>query len=183
MKFLPVDRINTIIAVAPNPGVFPQVKEWIEKLDIPVKITAGAINNYVYRLKYGRAETVAMAIMALYTGNVSALMNLAMRRCHGRLAWAGGMGYGGGMGTAAVWAMAAAWATAAAWAMAAGMGGGGYGGWVGACGRRQRATPMGSTAANFNQRLNYPVSTAGAPAPTRLARQGLHRPHRQLPGK
>ena len=24
---------------------------------------------WVYRLKYGRAETVAMAIMALYTGN------------------------------------------------------------------------------------------------------------------
>ena len=35
----------------------------------PVKVTAGAVNNYVYRLKYGRAETVAMAIMALYSGN------------------------------------------------------------------------------------------------------------------
>ena len=90
VKFLPVDRINTIIAVAPNPGIFPQVKEWIEKLDIPVKITAGAINNYVYRLKYGRAETVAMAIMALYTGNVSALMSLA--------AMSSGMGMGHGHG-------------------------------------------------------------------------------------
>ena len=34
-----------------------------------MKITAGRVNNYVYRLKYGRAETVAMAIMALYSGN------------------------------------------------------------------------------------------------------------------
>ena len=68
-EFLPVDRINTIIAVAPNPGIFDQVKKWIEKLDIPVKLTAGAVNNYVYRLKYGNAATVAMAIMALYSGN------------------------------------------------------------------------------------------------------------------
>ena len=114
VKFLPVDRINTVIAVAPNPGIFPQVKEWIEKLDIPVKITAGAINNYVYRLKYGRAETVAMAIMALYTGNVSALMSLASMSSMG----GGGMGYGGtggGMGYG-------------------GMGGGGYGGGYGAMG-------------------------------------------------
>ena len=73
VKFLPVDRINTLIAVAPNPGIFDEVKKWIEKLDIPVKITAGAVNNYVYRLKYGRAETVAMAIMALYSGNPFAL--------------------------------------------------------------------------------------------------------------
>ncbi len=33
-------------------------KKWIEKLDIPVKVTAGSVNNYVYRLKYGQAATV-----------------------------------------------------------------------------------------------------------------------------
>jgi len=31
VKFIPVDSINTIIAIAPNPGVFAQVKDWIEK--------------------------------------------------------------------------------------------------------------------------------------------------------
>ena len=31
VQFIPVDRINTIIAVAPNPGIFTQVKEWIEQ--------------------------------------------------------------------------------------------------------------------------------------------------------
>ena len=40
VKFIPVDRINTIIAVAPNPGIFTQVEEWIEKLDIAVKSSA-----------------------------------------------------------------------------------------------------------------------------------------------
>ena len=41
MKFIPVDRINTIIAVAPNPGIFTQVESWISKLDIAVKVFAG----------------------------------------------------------------------------------------------------------------------------------------------
>ncbi|MGA2770338.1 MAG: type II secretion system secretin GspD [Bryobacteraceae bacterium] len=153
VKFLPVDRINTVIAVAPNPGIFTQVKEWIEKLDIPVKITAGAINNYVYRLKYGRAETVAMAIMALYTGNVSALMSLASMSN----GMAGGMGYGGMGGIGG--------------GMGGGMGYGGMGGGMGggAYGPGSVATPMGSTAANFNAAINYPTSTAMGANPTPAA--------------
>jgi general secretion pathway protein D len=90
VKFLPVDRINTLIAVAPNPGIFVQVQSWIDKLDVPVKITAGTTNNWVYRLKYGRAETVAMAIMALYSGNPMALIGLA--------AFANSSMYASGMG-------------------------------------------------------------------------------------
>jgi general secretion pathway protein D len=96
VKFLPVDRINTIIAVAANAGVFEKVKEWIDKLDIPVKIVAGAVDNYVYRLKYGRADAVAMAIMALYTGNPFALSAMAMQM--EMMNAAGGGGGGGGMG-------------------------------------------------------------------------------------
>jgi general secretion pathway protein D len=91
VKFIPVDRINTIIAVAPNPGIFVQVESWIGKLDVAVKTSAGAVNSYVYRLKYARSETVAMAIMALYSGNPMALMMLSQM--------ASGMnGMGGGMG-------------------------------------------------------------------------------------
>ncbi|HTM52289.1 MAG TPA: secretin N-terminal domain-containing protein, partial [Bryobacteraceae bacterium] len=55
VKFMPIDRINTIIAVAPNPGVFVEVEKWVAKLDVPVKVTAGSVDNYVYRLKYGCA--------------------------------------------------------------------------------------------------------------------------------
>ncbi|MEO8131607.1 MAG: secretin N-terminal domain-containing protein, partial [Bryobacteraceae bacterium] len=69
IKFLPIDRINTIIAVAPNPGAFDEVAKWIKKLDVPIQITAGSIDNYVYRVKYGRAETMAGAIMQLYGGS------------------------------------------------------------------------------------------------------------------
>src|SRR5579859_5075280 len=33
VRFIPIDRINTIIAVAPNPGIFKEVEDWIKKLD------------------------------------------------------------------------------------------------------------------------------------------------------
>jgi general secretion pathway protein D len=101
VKFVPVDRINTLIAVAPNPGIFAKVQEWIEKLDVAVKSSAGAVNSYVYRLKYGRSETIAMAIMALYSGNPYALMMLGTMAQMQNGSMSGGYNsgglYGGGM--------------------------------------------------------------------------------------
>src|SRR5215831_3364833 len=104
VRFLPVDRINTLIAVAPNPAVFKQVENWVHKLDIAVKSSVGDVNSYVYRLKYGRAETVAMAIMALYTGNTYALIALAANMQMQNAANGGAGvysspgGFGGGLG-------------------------------------------------------------------------------------
>ena len=68
MQFLPIDRVNTILAVAPNPGVFAEVEKWLVKLDITPKVTAGSIENNVYRLKYGRAEILGGVISQLYGG-------------------------------------------------------------------------------------------------------------------
>jgi len=98
VKFVPVDRINMVIAVAPNPGIFAEVKKWIDKFDVPVKITPGQTGNYVYRLKYARAEMIAMAIMALYTGNIGALVNMAQQMNSNMFAAGIGMS-GGGYGT------------------------------------------------------------------------------------
>ncbi len=78
IRFLPIDRINLVLAVAANPGVFPQVKEWIAKLDIPVRLPVGAVSNYVYKLKYGRAEIIGSVLTQLYGGF-------------------GGSGFGGGL--------------------------------------------------------------------------------------
>ena len=98
VKFVPIDRINTIVAVASNPGVFDQVGQWLQKLDIPVKSPAGAVDNYVYRLKYGRADAVAMAIMALYSGNPMALMALSQMSNNMMSSMMSNMAPGVGMG-------------------------------------------------------------------------------------
>jgi general secretion pathway protein D len=99
VHFIPVDRINVLIAVAPNPGIFTKVQEWIDKLDIEVKAQAGEVSTYVYRLKYARAATTAMAITALYTGNVNALVALAAMAQSNQMGQNGGgggySGYGG----------------------------------------------------------------------------------------
>ena len=90
VKLLPVDRINTLIAVAPNPGVFKDVEVWLKKLDIAVTSTAGTKDNFVYRVRFGFAPTLAMAIMGLYSDNPMMAMQMMMMF--------GGMGGGMGMG-------------------------------------------------------------------------------------
>jgi len=115
VKFIPVDRINTIIAVAPNPTVFGEVQKWIEKLDIPVKMSAGTVSNWVYRLKYQRADMIATAVTALYSGNPAALMALAQMTNQSMTM--NGMGFNG-----------------SGYGAAMGMGGGGMGMYPGAGG-------------------------------------------------
>ena len=62
VRFLPVDRIGTLIAVAPNSGAFETVEVWIKKLDIQISATSGVIDTYVYHVRYGRADCLAMAL-------------------------------------------------------------------------------------------------------------------------
>src|SRR5438045_1048332 len=117
IKFIPVNRINTIIAVAPNPGAFTEVEKWIKKLDVPAKITAGAVDNYVYRVKYGQAPLLACAIMSLYGIPMACAMASGYGGAGtGMSGFGGGMGMGGGIG------------------MNGGFGGGGYPGAFGAAG-------------------------------------------------
>jgi len=80
VRFLAVDRIGTLIAVAPNPGVFDTVETWIKKLDVVVSSTAGVIDTYVYHVRYGQAMCLAMAMNQLYMPAGAG----------------GGYGYGGG---------------------------------------------------------------------------------------
>jgi general secretion pathway protein D len=68
IQFMPIDRVSTILAVAPNPGVFVEVDKWLLKLDITPKVAAGSVQNKVYRLKYGRAEILGGVITQLYGG-------------------------------------------------------------------------------------------------------------------
>jgi general secretion pathway protein D len=105
IRFLPINRINTILAVAPNPGAFAEVEKWIQRLDMPAKVTAGSVDNYVYKLKYGRAEILGSVINQLYGG----------------CGFTGGAGlYGGTTGNSAY--------PASGYPAAGGYGGGGYGG-------------------------------------------------------
>jgi general secretion pathway protein D len=95
IKFLPIDRINTIMAVAPNPGAFNEVEKWLQKLDVPVKSRAGAVQSYVYRVRYGDAQSIGCSINALYTQFSGFGGGGGMAACMA-MSGVGGM-YGGGM--------------------------------------------------------------------------------------
>jgi len=66
VQFLALDRINSLVAFAPNPGAFDEIEKWIARLDVEAKPPVGGTDNYVFRVKYGRAETLAMAVTLLY---------------------------------------------------------------------------------------------------------------------
>ena len=68
VRFLPIDRLNLILAVAPNPGAFVEVEKWLQKVDVPAKVTVGAVDNYVYKLKYGQAQILGSVLNQLYGG-------------------------------------------------------------------------------------------------------------------
>jgi general secretion pathway protein D len=91
VRFLPIERLNLLIAVAPNPGAFEELEKWIEKLDIETKSSESGVNNYLYRVKYSRADMLASTITMLYGGFPAFGMGMGMGM--------GGMGMGGmGMG-------------------------------------------------------------------------------------
>ena len=98
VKFIPLERINTIIAVAPNSGAFGTVETWLEKLDVRVNVTVGAMDNYVYRVKYGQADLLASVIMQLYMGTLgsSGGMGGYSSGTYSRGVGSTGLGQGGG---------------------------------------------------------------------------------------
>ncbi|MBI2687917.1 MAG: type II secretion system secretin GspD [Acidobacteria bacterium] len=142
IKFIPVDRINTIITVAANPSAFGEVEKWIKKLDTPVKITAGAIDNYVYRVKYGRADLLAMSIMMLYGGGYGMGMG-----GYGMGGYGMGMGMSGMMGGGGMY------------------GGGGYGSTLGAGTMSPTALGMYGAGPGVSMQYNTGAGTGYGAAP------------------
>lgn len=96
IRFVPVDRINLLIAVAPNPGVFSEVETWLKKLDVKVKSAAGKTDTYVYRVKYGRADLLSMSITMLFSQMYPGYGMGMGGGMYGGGMYGGGM-YGGGM--------------------------------------------------------------------------------------
>lgn len=64
LRFIPIERLNSILVVAPNPKSFDSVEQWIEKLDQPSQVTG--IRNYVYRLQYAKAAAIRNLLAELY---------------------------------------------------------------------------------------------------------------------
>jgi general secretion pathway protein D len=103
VRFLPIERLNSILVVSGSPNVYPQVQEWLEKLDKP-QAKAG-IQNFVYKVENGAAENLAAVLSSLYgasrpTTRSGAGAGAGAPGAMGGLGGAGIMGGGGTAGAA-----------------------------------------------------------------------------------
>src|SRR5439155_1833790 len=64
IKFLPLERMNSILVITGNPSIFDEVQKWIDRLDQPLP-NAG-VRNYVYKMKNTKAITVQGVLASLY---------------------------------------------------------------------------------------------------------------------
>ena len=188
IKFLPIDRINTIMAVAPNPGAFIEVGKWLDKLDVPVKTRAGAVQSYVYRVRYGDAQSIGCSINALYIqfngagqqygGGMGACM--AQSGIGGM--YGGGMGGGGGMYGGGMGGGGGGYG-GGAYGNAGNYGGGAYGSpglYGNGAYQQQYGNPTGQTAGGAI--LAAGVGAAAAPGATGPDLTGSYLGNPQVPG-
>jgi len=75
IRFLPLERMNSILVVTGNPEIFAEVDRWIGRLDQPLA-TAG-LRNYVYRVKNTKASDLQSVLQNLYGRSPSTAPNAA----------------------------------------------------------------------------------------------------------
>ena len=63
IRFVPIERIGSILVVTANPSVYPEVEKWLEKLDQPFQ--PAGVRNFVYKVENGKASDLASVLLQL----------------------------------------------------------------------------------------------------------------------
>lgn len=66
VRFVAIDRINSILVVTPDPSAFEEVQKWIEKLDQPAP--PSGIQTFIYRVQNSEADYLAKILTGLQGG-------------------------------------------------------------------------------------------------------------------
>ena len=69
IQFVPMDRLNSILAISPSPEIFAEVEEWIKKLDQPAH-DAG-MRNFIYKVQNAKASELKDILGSLYSAGAS----------------------------------------------------------------------------------------------------------------
>jgi len=67
VRLVPVARLNSVMVITPQPGYLDAVKELVERFD-QGGMTSPGQRLYVYRLKYGKAESIAGLLQEIFGG-------------------------------------------------------------------------------------------------------------------
>jgi general secretion pathway protein D len=70
LRIIPIERMNAILIITPQPEYLDEARKWIERLDKAGTDGAG-IRFYVYQVQNGRAERIAPLLQQAFTGRVT----------------------------------------------------------------------------------------------------------------
>jgi general secretion pathway protein D len=65
LRFIAVDRINSILVVTAEPSAFEEVEKWVQKLDQPAP--PSGIQTFVYRVQNSEADYLAKLLTSMQT--------------------------------------------------------------------------------------------------------------------
>ena len=68
LRIIPIERMNALLVISPNPAYIDQAKKWIERLDSG---SGEGTRFYVYNLQNQRAERVGPLLQQAFTGRTS----------------------------------------------------------------------------------------------------------------
>ena len=68
LRFLPIERLNSLLVISPNPAAFAEVEKWLAKMDVAQR--SAATRNYVYKVQNARATDIAEVLATLYGQNL-----------------------------------------------------------------------------------------------------------------
>ena len=70
LRIIPIERMNALLIITPQPEYLEEAKKWIERLDKAGTDTAG-VRFYVYQVQYSRAERIGPLLQQAFTGRVT----------------------------------------------------------------------------------------------------------------
>ena len=69
IRFLPLERMNSILIISGNPTIFSEVEKWLARLDQPLPTTG--LRNYFYKVKNAKAIDIQNVLANLYASGPS----------------------------------------------------------------------------------------------------------------
>ena len=70
LRIIPIERLNALLIITPQPEYLDEAKKWIERLD-KSGTDGGGVRFYVYQVQNGRSEHIAPLLQQAFTGRVT----------------------------------------------------------------------------------------------------------------
>jgi general secretion pathway protein D len=69
LRIIPIERMNALLVVTPQPAYLEEAKKWIDRLD--KGDVGGGVRFYVYQVQNSRAERIGPLLQQAFTGHIT----------------------------------------------------------------------------------------------------------------